>query len=151
MELFGHQSSTIPLSSFHICLSENVKFPPYRYGTFYLFVKQSSKLHRTVQKFSIFSSKQRQSPIQKTSKSYRTVRELLIFFLTNLQKSTIPLAVANLFFQKKVKIPPYRYGTFYFQKIFQNPPCRYAEFNFFSRKTTVRRTNPTVPLRFVKF
>ena len=103
MELFGHQNSTIPLGSFHICLSKNVKFPPYRYGTFYLFVKQSSKLHRTVQKFSIFSSTQRQSPIQKTSKSYHTVRELLIFFSTNLQKSTVPLGVANLLFQKASK------------------------------------------------
>ena len=100
MELFGHQNSTIPLGSFHICLSKNVKIPPYRYGTFHLFVKQSSKLHRTVQKFSIFSSKQRQSPIQKTSKSYRTVRELLIFFSTNLQKSTVPLRGIQFFLSK---------------------------------------------------
>ena len=103
MELFGHQNSTIPLGSFHSCLSKNVKIPPYRYGTFYLLVKKSSKLHRTVQKFTIFSSTQRQSPIQKTSKSYHTVRELLIFFSTNLQKSTVPLGVANLFFQKTSK------------------------------------------------
>ena len=103
MKFFGHQKSIIPLGSFHSCLSKNVKIPLYRYGTFYLFVKQSSKLHRTVQKFSFFSSTQRQSPIQKTSKSYHTVRELLIFFSTNLQKSTVPLGVANLLFPKASK------------------------------------------------
>ena len=116
MELFGHQNSTIPLGSFHICLSENVKFPPYRYGTFYLFVKQSSKLHRTVQKFSIFLSKQRQSPIQKTSKSYHTVTELLIFFSTNLQKSTVALGIANLVFQKASKSHRAVRELFIFQK-----------------------------------
>ena len=155
MELFGHQNSTIPLGSFHSCLSKNVKIPPYRYGTFYLLVKKSSKLHRTVQKFSIFSSTQRQSPIQKTSKSYHTVRELLIFFSTNLQKSTVPLGVANLLFQKASKSHRTVRELFIFKKsskihrtvrrksIFSLekrpwggpiPPYRYVSWNFVSKR-----------------
>ena len=151
MELFGHQNSTIALGSFHSCLSKTVKIPPYRYGTFYLLVKKSSKLHRSVQKFAIFSSTQRPSPIQKTSKSYHTVRELLIFFSTNLQKSTVPLGVANLLFQKASK--SHRTVMELFIRLSKNLPNSTVPFRSlqFFRQHNVKvlsktRQNPTIPL-----
>ena len=104
MDFCGHQKSTIPLSSFHVCLSKKIRIPPYHHGTFYLLVKKSSKLHRTVQKFSTFSSKRRQSPVRKTSKSHRTVMELFICLSKNLQNSTVPFRSFQFFRQHNVKV-----------------------------------------------